>query len=267
MAFRIGNRVISAIGLLLFLFFVTSSVAHLLTQRVKDDVFRLVGVDDPKRSAAVELRAQLDAFARTVVAYAYGRDATGKEQAGQSKDRLGCSASRLSKLATTGEERELVREFSALFEDFVSQGDQVIAVVDRERAEIVALRANAQALVAAVDEQVERSELGGGAPRKREALRTIRSLDDRITSLSFTSAVQPVYGELLKIAKPDPMNPGRQIIDNMPRHKEIAIWAGTTPESVARAMGQLIEANVVKRRFKTLHILDPERLKALVDAT
>ncbi|MEE9251534.1 MAG: helix-turn-helix domain-containing protein [Alphaproteobacteria bacterium] len=191
MAFRIGNRVISAIGLLLFLFFVTSSVAHLLTQRVKDDVFRLVGVDDRKRSAAVDLRAQLDAFARTAVAYAYGRDATGKEQAGQSKDRLGRSASRLSKLATTGEERELVREFNALFEDFVSQGDQVIAVVDRERAEIVAL----------------------------------------------------------------------------PHHKEIAIWAGTTPESVARAMGRLIEANVVKRRFKPLHILDPERLKALVDAT
>ena len=75
MAFRIGNRVISAIGLLLFLFFVASSVAHLLTQRVKDDVFRLVGVDERKRSAAVDLRAQIDAFARTAVAYAYGRPA------------------------------------------------------------------------------------------------------------------------------------------------------------------------------------------------
>ncbi len=75
MAFRIGNRVVSAIGLMLFLFLVTSSVAHLLTQRVKDDVYRLVGVDDRKRSAAVDLRAQLDAFARTAVAYAYGRDA------------------------------------------------------------------------------------------------------------------------------------------------------------------------------------------------
>ena len=265
MAFRIGNRVISAIGLLLILFFVTSSVAHLLTQRVKDDVFRLVGVDDRKPSAAVDLRAQLDAFARTAVAYAYGRDATGREQAGQSKDRLGRAASRLSRLATTGEERKLVREFNALFEDFVSQGNQVIAIIDRERAEIVALRANAQALVVAVDEQVERSELSGGAPRKREALHTIRSLEDRITSLSFTSAVQRVHGELLKIAKPDPMNPGRQIIDNMPRHMEIASWAGTTPNTVAHANRRLVEANVVKRSVKTLHILDPERPKALVD--
>ena len=173
MAFRIGNRVISAIGLALFLFFITSLVSHRLTQRIKDDVYRLVGLDENKQSAAVELQAQIAEFARSVVAYAYGRDATGKDQAGRWKDRLGRSASRLSKLATTGEERELVREFNALVEDFVSQGGQAIAVVDRERAEIVALR----------------------------------------------------------------------------------------------AMGRLVEANVVKRRFKTSHILDPERLKALVDAT
>ena len=37
--------------------------------------------------------------------------------------------------------------------------------------------------------------------------------------------------------------------------------------TVARALGTLVEANVVKRRSKTLHIFDPERLKALVDAT
>ena len=173
MAFRIGNRVLSPIGLVLFLFFITSLVSHLLTQRIKDDVYRLVGKDEGKQSAAVELQAQIAELARSVVAYAYGRDATGKDPAGQWKDRLGRSASRLSKLATIGEERELVREVNALVEDFVSQGDQVIAVVDRERAEIVALR----------------------------------------------------------------------------------------------AMGRLVEANVVKRHFKTLHILDPERLKALVDAT
>ena len=173
MAFRIGNRVISAIGLVLFLFFITSLVSHLLTQRIKDDVYRLVGIDEGKQSASAELQAQIAELARSVVAYAYGRDATGKDPAGQWKDRLGRSASRLSKLATIGEERELVREVNALVEDFVSQGDQVIAVVDRERAEIVALR----------------------------------------------------------------------------------------------AMGRLVEANVVKRRFKTLHILDPERPKALVDAT
>ena len=41
MAFRIGNRVTSTIGILLILFFVTSSVSHLLTQRVRDDVILL----------------------------------------------------------------------------------------------------------------------------------------------------------------------------------------------------------------------------------
>ncbi len=101
----------------------------------------------------------------------------------------------------------------------------------------------------------------------RHLARTIRSLDDRIIDLSSTTAVQRVYGELLELAKPDPMNPRRRIIDSMPHHKEIAAWAGATPETVARAIGQLIDANVVKRRFKTLHILDPKRLQALVDAS
>ncbi|MCH7942709.1 MAG: EAL domain-containing protein [Proteobacteria bacterium] len=42
MAFKIGNRVTSAIGILLFLFFITSLVSHLLTLRIQDDVYRMV---------------------------------------------------------------------------------------------------------------------------------------------------------------------------------------------------------------------------------
>ena len=50
----------------------------------------------------------------------------------------------------------------------------------------------------------------------------------------------------------------------MPHHKEIAVWAGTTPETVAKAIGSLLEAQVAKRRYKTLHILDRQRLQAMV---
>lgn len=98
-------------------------------------------------------------------------------------------------------------------------------------------------------------------------VKTIRVLNSRVVGLSSTTVVQRVYEKILDISEPDPMNPKRRIIETLPAHKEIAVWASTTPESVARAMGRLIEANVVKRRFKTLHILDPNRLQALIDAT
>ena len=98
-------------------------------------------------------------------------------------------------------------------------------------------------------------------------VRTIRVLNSRVVGLSSTTVVQRVYEKILDISEPDPMTPPRRVIEPLPPHKEIAVWAGTTPELVAHAMGRLIEANVVKRRSRTLHILDPEHLKALVDVT
>ena len=98
-------------------------------------------------------------------------------------------------------------------------------------------------------------------------VKTIRGLNTRVVGLSSTTVVQRVYEQILEIAEPDPVNPRRLIIETMPAHKEIAVWAGTTPETVARAVGRLLEAKVAKRRFKTLHILDPQRLEALVQAT
>ena len=100
----------------------------------------------------------------------------------------------------------------------------------------------------------------------RHFVSTIRILNNRVVGLSSTSGVQLVYEQILEIAEPDPSNPRRLIIETMPAHKEIAVWAGTTPETVARAVGRLLEANVAKRRFKTLHILDPQRLEDLVRA-
>lgn len=93
---------------------------------------------------------------------------------------------------------------------------------------------------------------------------TIRMLNNRVVGLSTTSVVQRVYSEILQMAEPDPSNPRRWIINTMPHHKEIAVWAGTTPETVAKAIGSLLEAQVAKRRYKTLHILDRQRLQAMI---
>ena len=64
-------------------------------------------------------------------------------------------------------------------------------------------------------------------------VKTIRRFNDRVVGLSSTTVVQRVYEQILEIAEPDPVNPRRLIIETMPAHKEIAVWAGTTPETVA----------------------------------
>ena len=101
----------------------------------------------------------------------------------------------------------------------------------------------------------------------RHFVATIRGLNSRVVGLSSTTVVQRVYEQILEIAEPDPITPRRLIIEKMPSHKDIAVWAGTTPETVARAVGRLLESKIAKRRFKTLHILDPQRLEELVQAT
>jgi CRP/FNR family transcriptional regulator, cyclic AMP receptor protein len=95
----------------------------------------------------------------------------------------------------------------------------------------------------------------------------IRTLNSRVVGLSTTTVIQRVYGEILQMAEPDPSNPRHWIINTMPHHKEIAVWAGTTPETVAKAIGSLLEAQVAKRQYKTLHILDRQRLQEMVTAS
>ena len=98
-------------------------------------------------------------------------------------------------------------------------------------------------------------------------VRTIRTLNSRVVGLSSMTNVQRVYSEILNMAEPDPQSPGHWMISTMPQHMEIAVWAGTTPDTVARSIGQLLKVEIAKRRNKTLYILDRQRLKDLVQAS
>jgi CRP-like cAMP-binding protein len=98
-------------------------------------------------------------------------------------------------------------------------------------------------------------------------VRTIRSLNSRVVGLSSMTNVQRVYSEILNMAEPDPQASGHWLVNKMPQHMEIAVWAGTTPDTVARAIGQLLKVEIAKRRNKTLYILDRQRLKDLIQAS
>ena len=74
----------------------------------------------------------------------------------------------------------------------------------------------------------------------------IRRSDQQIMRFASLTAVQRVYLELLRLAAPDISGDGTWIISPAPLHKEIASWAGTTPDVVGRAIGHLMRASLLQ---------------------
>lgn len=93
--------------------------------------------------------------------------------------------------------------------------------------------------------------------------RIIRSLDSRVTDLSTLSEVQRVYVELVRLAQPDPKRLGGWYIPDMPNHKEIASWAGTSREAVAQAIGELARESIIERRSMNMVVHDWAKLQML----
>lgn len=93
----------------------------------------------------------------------------------------------------------------------------------------------------------------------------IRASDKRISRLSSRTPRQRVYFELLRLCDPSPDGDGTWRIDNLPKHEEIAGWAGSGREDVAMAIGQLAREKVVVRKNRSLIIHDHTRLQMLAD--
>lgn len=91
----------------------------------------------------------------------------------------------------------------------------------------------------------------------------IRRSDQRIMNLSTLSAVQRVHVELLHLANRDVVSPGNWVVRPVPTQSEIASRAGTTRETVSRAMNQLAVAGIIERKGKSLYIRDRDRLAEL----
>lgn len=93
----------------------------------------------------------------------------------------------------------------------------------------------------------------------------IRRGNERIIDLSTRTDVQRVYSEILRLSEPNPNGDGSWIIPRMPKHREIAAWAGTDEESVATAIGQLLKVGLAKRRYPAFHILDRNKVRRLAE--
>ena len=93
----------------------------------------------------------------------------------------------------------------------------------------------------------------------------IRTLNNRVTSLSTLSPHQRVYYELLRMSEPNTQGDGTWMIHFLPKHEEIASWSGTSREDVAMAIGHLAREGIVGRKHKSLIIKDHGRLQMLLN--
>lgn len=94
--------------------------------------------------------------------------------------------------------------------------------------------------------------------------RIIRLADERIAELSTLGAVERVYSELLRLARPDPESTGVVVVAPLPTQEDLAARVGTTRETVARALGRLARAGIARRRGRALSIHGPAVLEALI---
>ena len=84
----------------------------------------------------------------------------------------------------------------------------------------------------------------------------VRSGDVRIMELSTVAATQRVYAELLRMAVPDKAVSSLWVIHPLPPLREIASRVSTTRETVARALSQLYPTGLIRRKGRSLYIMD-----------
>jgi DNA-binding GntR family transcriptional regulator len=75
------------------------------------------------------------------------------------------------------------------------------------------------------------------------------------------AAVPRVYRELLRLASPSGELEAR--VAPIPTQEELASLAGTTRETVARALAQLTRSGIAERHGRMLHIKSRPALEAL----
>ena len=92
----------------------------------------------------------------------------------------------------------------------------------------------------------------------------IRASNERIMDLATLGAIQRVYRELIKMARPDPLNAGGWMIYPMPKQHEVARRAATTRETVARVLANLLHGGQLVRRDKTYYLTDREALEQAI---
>ncbi len=176
MKMTIAKRVSLAIGLLLFLFFVTSAVSFLLTKRIEEDVVKLSRIDERRQHAVLEMEVRLADLARAVFAHAIASGALEKQRIHDSVVGFETSAKAFAGLSSSDEELTLGEQVQGLFEESKRLGNEIVAATDSEYAGLAALRLLADEIDGSLEARIQGIATGPepGAERRLEALHGMR---------------------------------------------------------------------------------------------
>lgn len=142
-----------------------------------------------------------------------------------------------------------------------------ISAIDGERRSASVMAQTACRLAALPPKAFEAllaREPGVGLKVMRRLTAIIRANNERIMDLATLGAIQRVYRELLKLARPDPLNAAGWLIYPMPKQHEIARRAATTRETVARVLANLLHGGQLVRRDKTYYLTDRGALEQAI---
>ncbi len=106
---------------------------------------------------------------------------------------------------------------------------------------------------------------GVGLHVMRRLARIIRQSTSRIMDLSTLGANNRVHAELLRQARKASGDSNTAVIRPVPVHSDIASRVSTTRETVARVLGDLTRAGIVRRQGNALVIDDVDRLSEMVE--
>ncbi len=176
MKMTIAKRVSLAIGLLLFLFFVTSAVSFLLTKRIENDVIKLSRIDERRQHAVLEMEVRLADLARAVFAYSIASGAPEKRHIHDSVVGFETSAKDFAGLSSSDEELALGEQVQGLFEESKRLGNEMVAATDSEYAGLAALRLAAEEIDGLLEARIQGIATGAelGAERRLGALHGMR---------------------------------------------------------------------------------------------
>ncbi len=93
--------------------------------------------------------------------------------------------------------------------------------------------------------------------------RTIRRSNERLMDFSTLSAHQRICKEVLKMAMPSQAVPGAYTIAALPTQAAISNRVGTTRETVARVLADLIKGGIITKKGRAVTIHDRAKLELL----
>ena len=93
----------------------------------------------------------------------------------------------------------------------------------------------------------------------------IRMLANRANENSSFSMKHRLWAELLRLARPAAASPEVAIVSPPPTHGELAARISSHREAVTRELGALERADLIERRRGAIVLLDPDRLRGMVE--